>query len=174
MSRDVDAVVVGSGPNGLAAAIEIARSGRSVRVIESAATVGGGVRSDELTLPGFIHDTCSGIHPFGRTAAFFRSVDLAQHGLRWVEPAAPLGHPLDDGTAVMAERDVDATAAGLGSDGAAYRRLIGPLVADWNRLADDLLAPVSYPAVAAPGDPDGALRVVRHPVGHRGGTKVRG
>ena len=145
MSGDVDAVVVGSGPNGLAAAIEIARAGHSVTVIEAATTVGGGVRSDELTLPGFIHDTCSGVHPFGRTSAFFRSVDLAQHGLRWIEPGAPLGHPLDDGTAVMAERDVDATAAGLGSDGPAYRRLIGPLVADWHALADDLLAPFHVP-----------------------------
>jgi phytoene dehydrogenase-like protein len=156
MSRDVDAIVVGSGPNGLAAAIEIARTGRSVQVIEAAATVGGGVRSDELTLPGFIHDVCSGIHPFGRTSAFFRSVDLARHGLRWVEPDAPLGHPLDDGTAVMAEREVDATAAGLGADGPAYRRLIGPLVANWNRLADDLLAPFHVPL-----RPPRAIRMAR-------------
>ena len=145
MSRDVDAVVVGSGPNGLAAAIEMARAGRSVQVIEASATVGGGVRSDELTLPGFIHDVCSAIHPFGRTSAFFRSVDLARHGLRWVEPDAPLGHPLDDGSAVIAERDVAVTAAGLGADGHAYRRLIGPLVADWNRLSDDLLSPFHIP-----------------------------
>jgi phytoene dehydrogenase-like protein len=141
----VDAVVVGSGPNGLAAAITLARAGRSVTVLESAQTPGGGVRSAELTLPGFVHDVCSAIYPFGRTSPFFAEAGLESHGLRWIEPPAPFGHPLDDGTAVIAERDVAATAAALGVDGAAYRRLLDPIVRDWDELATDVLAPFHIP-----------------------------
>src|SRR5438874_10233396 len=99
--RAYDAVVIGSGPNGLAAAITIARAGRSVVVLEAQPTLGGGARSAELTLPGFIHDTCSAIHPMGLASPFFRSLPLAEHGLEWIHPLAPLAHPLDDGTAVM-------------------------------------------------------------------------
>jgi len=141
----VDAVVVGSGPNGLAAAIALARAGKSVSVLEAADTPGGGARSAELTLPGFVHDVCSAIYPFGRTSPAFAAFDLGRHGLRWITPPAPVGHPLDDGTAVIAERDVGATAAGLGEDGDAYRRLFEPLVRDWDRLAPDVLSPFHIP-----------------------------
>src|ERR687896_561465 len=119
-----DAVIVGSGPNGLAAAVTLAREGWSVLVREAEESVGGGARSAELTLPGFVHDVCSAIYPFGRTSPFFAGVAdaLAREGVRWVEPPAAVGHPLDDGTAVLLTRDVAATAAGLGPDDAAYRR----------------------------------------------------
>jgi phytoene dehydrogenase-like protein len=143
-SDTVDAVVVGGGPNGLAAAIALAREGRSVRLVEAASTVGGGVRSAELTLPGFIHDVCSAIHPFGRTSPFFASLDLRE-SVRWIEPPYSIGHPLDDGSAVLVERDVDATASRLGSDADAYRRLFGWLVRDWDSLMPDLLAPFHVP-----------------------------
>jgi phytoene dehydrogenase-like protein len=123
-----DAVVVGSGPNGLAAAITLARAGRSVLVVEAAETVGGGVRSAELTLPGFVHDVCSAIHPLARASPCIEALPLAEHGLELVDPPAPLAHPLDDGTAVMLERSVDETAAGLGPDGEAYAGLMTPLV----------------------------------------------
>src|SRR5215468_6203808 len=123
-----DAVVVGAGPNGLAAAIVLAQAGLSVRVLEAADTVGGGVRSAELTLPGFVHDVCSAIHPLGVGSAFFRSVPLAEHGLEWIHPPAPLTHPLDDGSAAILERSVELTAQGLGPDSPAYQRLMGPLV----------------------------------------------
>ncbi|HXG86569.1 MAG TPA: FAD-dependent oxidoreductase, partial [Pyrinomonadaceae bacterium] len=98
------ATVVGSGPNGLAAAIELARNGISVRVLEAQKTIGGGTRSGELTLPGFVHDICSAVHPLGVASPFFRELPLAAHGLEWIQPPAPLAHPLDDGTAVMLER----------------------------------------------------------------------
>ena len=137
-----DAIVVGSGPNGLAAAIGLARAGRSVLVLEGADTVGGGMRTEALTLPGFAHDTCSAIHPLGVASPFFRSVPLEEHGVEWIHPPAPLAHPLDDGTAVVLERSVDETAAGLdGRDGAAWRRLLGPLVASADELVEGLLAP---------------------------------
>jgi phytoene dehydrogenase-like protein len=130
-----DAVLVGSGPNGLAAAITLARAGRSVLVVEAAETIGGGVRSAELTLPGFVHDVCSAIHPLAKASTFFRELPLAEHGLELVEPPAPLVHPLDDGTAVMLERSVEETAAGLGPDADEYRKLMGPLVDRSDRLA---------------------------------------
>jgi phytoene dehydrogenase-like protein len=146
-SRDgaVDAVVIGGGPNGLAAAITLARAGHGVTLYEAAATVGGGARSAELTLPGFVHDVCSAIYPFGRTSPFFADLDLGRHGLRWIEPPASLGHPLDDGTAVIVERDVGATAAALGRDADAYRRLFEPLVRDYDQLLPDVLAPFHVP-----------------------------
>ncbi len=142
----VDAVVVGSGPNGLAAAITLARAGHSVSVLEAAASAGGGVRSAELTLPGFIHDTCSAIHPFGRLSPVLAEMHLERHGLRWIEPPYSIAHPLDDGTAVLVERDVDATAARLGAeDGRAYRRQFGWLAREFPRLQRDILAPFHVP-----------------------------
>jgi phytoene dehydrogenase-like protein len=139
-----DAVVVGSGPNGLAAAIALARAGRSVTVYEAEHEVGGGTRSAELTLPGFIHDLCSAFHPMGAASPFFRTLRLGEHGLRWIQPPAPLAHPLDDGTAVMLERSVDETARGLGSDGAAYSSLMTPLVESWSDLYDEILGPITH------------------------------
>ena len=142
---DADAVVVGSGPNGLAAAVTLARAGRSVLVFERADSVGGGARSAELTEPGFVHDVCSAIHPFVAAAPFFRETPLGEHGLELVHPDAPAAHPLDDGTAVVLERSVEETAAGLGSDGAAYRRLLAPLVRDHEWLVPFLLGPRPLP-----------------------------
>lgn len=137
-----DAVVIGAGPNGLAAAVTLARAGRSVRVLEASATVGGGTRTTGMTLPGFRHDVCSAVHPLGLSSPFFRDLPLDRYGLRWIEPPLPLAHPLDDGTAVVLERSVAATAAGLGRDAAAYRRLMGPLVQRWSAVTEDLLGPL--------------------------------
>jgi phytoene dehydrogenase-like protein len=123
-----DAVVVGSGPNGLAAAITLAQAGRSVLVLEAADTIGGGVRSAELTLPGFVHDVCSAIHALARASPCFGELPLAEHGLELVDSPAAMAHPLDDGTAVMLERSVEETAAGLGPDSEAYRTLMGLFV----------------------------------------------
>jgi phytoene dehydrogenase-like protein len=145
-------VVVGSGPNGLAAAITLARAGRSVLVLEAAETVGGGVRSAELTLPRFLHDVCSAVHPLAAGSPCFRELPLAQHGLDLLHPPAPLAHPLDDGTAVMLERSVEETAAGLGPDAEAYRELMAPLVDRGDLLEPFLLgrSPISrHPFAAA-------------------------
>src|SRR5579859_140850 len=140
-----DAVVVGAGPNGLSAAIVLAQAGRSVLVVEAAATIGGGSRSAELTRPGFIHDVCSAIHPLSLTSPFLRRLPLAQYGLEWVMPPAALAHPLDDGSAVMVERSVADTSQTLGRDGRAYRALFQPLVDHWLELAEDLLGPFPLP-----------------------------
>jgi phytoene dehydrogenase-like protein len=143
---DYDAIVVGSGPNGLAAAITLARSGQKVLVLESRDTVGGGCRSATLTLPGFIHDVCSAVHPLGVASPFFRDLPLASHGLSWIESPAALAHPLDDGTAVILERSMEATCRTLGPDAEAYRRLISPAVRHWDELSADILGPARWPA----------------------------
>ncbi len=148
---EVDAVVVGAGPNGLAAAVTLARAGLSVVVLEAADVAGGGTRSEELTLPGFLHDVCSTIHPLGVASPFFAGLPLGDHGLAWSHPEAPAAHPLPDGSAAMLERSLDATADGLGgSDARTWRRLIGPLVEHWDALDATLLAPM--------------LRMPRHPL----------
>ena len=143
--HEFDAVVVGSGPNGLAAAITIARAGYSVQLIEAAERVGGGMRSSELTIPGFIHDICSAIHPLGIASPFFRSLNLAQYGLNWVNPPTPLAHPMDDGTVTLLERTVEDTALNLGNDGKRYRQIMKPLTEKWEPLINDLLRPLHMP-----------------------------
>ena len=140
-----DAIVVGSGPNGLAAAIALAQAGRSVLVLEAAEGIGGGLRSAELTLPGFRHDVCSAIHPLALASPFLRRLPLREHGLEFAHPEIPVAHPLDDGTAVALHRSVDETAESLGADGDAYRALLQPLVDDWDVLLEDLLGPLRIP-----------------------------
>jgi phytoene dehydrogenase-like protein len=140
-----DAIVVGSGPNGLSAAIALAQAGRSVLVLETAATIGGGTRTAELTLPGFRHDVCSAIHPLALASPFLRSLPLEQHGLEFAHPEIPVAHPLDDGTAAAIHRSLDETADGLGVDADAYRALMQPLTAEWEELLEDLLGPLRPP-----------------------------
>lgn len=140
--KSYDAIVVGSGPNGLAAAIALAQKKLSVLLIEGKSTIGGGIRSQELTLPGFIHDVCSAIHPLGVGSPFFRSLPLDQHGLKWVYPSAPLAHPFTDGTAVLLEKSLEALQ--LGSDGPAYRNLMQPFVSQWSNLIEEILAPFHF------------------------------
>ncbi|HEY6749879.1 MAG TPA: NAD(P)/FAD-dependent oxidoreductase [Rubrobacteraceae bacterium] len=158
-----DAVVVGSGPNGLAAAVELARNGRSVIVLEAEATVGGGARSAELTLPGFVHDVGSAIHPLGYASPFFSTLPLEEHGLEWVHPPAPLAHPFDDGTATVLERSVEETGRTLGSDAEAYQRLMQPIARDFDRIVGSLLGPPRLPRhpVALAGFGLRALRSAR-------------
>jgi phytoene dehydrogenase-like protein len=141
----VDAVVVGSGPNGLAAAIELARAGRSVEVYEAGSEIGGGTRTAELTLPGFKHDVCSAIHPLVIASPFFKSLPLAEHGLSVAHPEIPYAHPLDDGTAAVVHRSIDETAGALGSDGTAYRKLMTPLVENMDELVAQFLGPLRPP-----------------------------
>jgi phytoene dehydrogenase-like protein len=138
-----DAVIVGAGPNGLAAAIELARNGRSVLVLEARDTVGGGCRSAELTLPGVTHDVCSAVHPLGRASPFFRGLPLAEHGLEWIEPPVQVAHPFEDGSAALVRRSIEETEASLGPDGRAYARLIRPFVDDWELIVRDLLGPLN-------------------------------
>src|SRR5438132_3130769 len=136
-----DAVVVGSGPNGLAAAIVLAGAGKTVRILEAESGIGGGARSEALTLPGFIHDVCSSVLPLAHASPFFRTLPLAQYGLSYDHPPIPLAHPLDDGSAGVLERSFDATASGLGRDGAPYRRLMGPIVRNIDLLVAQFLGP---------------------------------
>src|SRR5216110_1828350 len=144
MSDAFDAIVVGSGPNGLAAAITLARAGCSFLVYEANATIGGGARSAELTLPGFLHDVCSAVHPLAAGSPFFKTLPLEQFGLEWIQPDIPLAHPLDDGTAACLYRDVDLTADQLPGDSRAYRRLMKPLARNWEKLANEFLQPMLH------------------------------
>jgi phytoene dehydrogenase-like protein len=145
MSKQYDAIIVGAGPNGLAAAIEFARRGKSVCVYEANETIGGSARSAALTLPGFIHDTCSAVHPLAVGSPFFKSLSLAEHGLEFINPPAELAHPFDDGTAILLHRSVEKTSEQLGADARSYRRLLEPLVRDWEILAPELLGPIHFP-----------------------------
>jgi phytoene dehydrogenase-like protein len=136
---DIDAIVVGSGPNGLTAAVTLAQAGLSVRVYESATTVGGGARTAELTLPGFRHDPCSAVHPLGAGSPVLGRLGLERFGLSWIHPELPLAHPFPDGSAAVLDRSVTETARSLGGDGRAYRRLVGPFLGRWDDLAADVL-----------------------------------
>ena len=140
-----DTVVVGSGPNGLAAAITIAQQDGKVLVVEGKETIGGGMRSAELTLPGFVHDVCSAIHPMTLASPIFSKLPLRGYGLEWIEPPAELAHPLDDGDAVIVRRSVEDTAATLGEDEGAYRRLFGWLSGRYGDLFEDFLGPLPIP-----------------------------
>lgn len=144
------AVVVGSGPNGLAAAVALAREGVEVTVLEAAETIGGGTRTSELTVPGLLHDDCSAVHPMAVGSPFLRSLDLDRHGLEWCWPEVDLAHPLDDGSAGVLMRSIDATAEGLGADGRRWRRLFGPASAAFEDLNEDIVQPL--------------LRMPRHPL----------
>jgi phytoene dehydrogenase-like protein len=140
-----DAIVIGAGPNGLSAAIVLAREGLSVLVREAAPVIGGGTRTEELLLPGHLHDVCSAVHPMGAASPFFRELPLAQHGLEWLHSPTLLAHPLDDGTAVTLERSLDAAADALGADGAAYHDLVAPFVQRWDDLLHDVMKPIRIP-----------------------------
>ena len=139
---DYDAVIVGAGPNGLAAAIVVAQAGCSVLVLEAADTPGGGARTLELTLPGFRHDVCSALHPLAVGSPFLGRLPLQEHGLEWIHPRYPVAHPLDDGSAAVLQRDVDATADALAEDASAYRGLMSPLVRDWSKIANGTMGPL--------------------------------
>ena len=151
------AVVIGSGPNGLAGAIALAHAGIDVVVHEAEEQLGGGLRSAELTLPGFVHDVCSSIHPLGVNSPFFREVEL---DVEWIHPDAPAAHPFDDGSALLLERDLEATAASLDRDESAYRRLVGPLLEGWPEIERVLIGP--YPISSA------AVMALRRRLGSRG------
>src|SRR5215472_12340814 len=142
MPHNLKACVVGAGPNGLAAAIVLAQAGLEVEVFEAQAIPGGAVRTMELTLPGFLHDFGSAVYPLGAGSPFFSSLPLHQHGLEWVHSPAPLAHPLDGGTAVVLERDLDDAAAALGRDGRLWRSLLRPFVEHWREFAPEVLRPV--------------------------------
>jgi phytoene dehydrogenase-like protein len=138
----VDAVVIGSGPNGLAAAVTLARAGRSVTVVEAADTIGGCCRSAALTRPGFVHDVGAAVLALGAASPVLGALPLERHGLAWIEPEIPLAHPLDGGRAAVLHRSLERTVAGLGADGAAWRRLFAPLAGDWDRILPGVLGPL--------------------------------
>lgn len=143
--RDYDAVVVGSGPNGLAAAILMQQNGLSVLLIEGKNEIGGGLRSAELTLPGFTHDICSAIHPLALASPFFKTLPLDQYGLEYIQPPIAAAHPLDGGTAALLLRSLDDTARLLGADEQAYGRLMRTVTNQWPLIAPDVLGPLHFP-----------------------------
>ncbi len=140
-----DAIIIGSGPNGLSAAIRLAQAGLSVLVLEGKETIGGGTRSGELTLPGFTHDICSAIHPLGLASPFLRGLPLERFGLKWVYSAAPFAHALHPGESVVIEKDLSAAASALGADGKRWQKLFAPFVENWQALMDDFLGPLPMP-----------------------------
>ncbi|MGO9828928.1 MAG: phytoene desaturase family protein [Myxococcaceae bacterium] len=140
-----DVVIVGSGPNGLTAGVALARAGASVLVLEARATLGGGMRTAALTLPGFAHDVCSAVHPMGILSPYLRQLPLEEHGLHWIRPAASVAHPLDDGPAVLLHRSLEATSAALGGDAESYRKLVAPFLSRAHELLEDVLAPLGLP-----------------------------
>ncbi|SHF07940.1 phytoene desaturase family protein [Flavisolibacter ginsengisoli] len=144
--KDFDAIVVGSGPNGLAAAIAMQQQHLSVLLIEGKETIGGGLRTQELTLPGFIHDVCSAIHPLALASPFFKSLPLHDHGLEYIFPPIPAAHPFEDGTEAVLLPGLDKTAKLLGQDQDAYKQLLALLVGSWPKIANDILAPLHLPA----------------------------
>lgn len=151
MPSMLDAVIVGAGPNGLTAAVELARRGFSVAVFEAKDTVGGGARTEELTLPGFRHDPCSAAHPLGINSPVFRTMPLDRYGLEWLQPELPMAHPFTDGSAAVLSRSVAETAASFGPrDAGAYRRLVDPFLSKWDGLLRDFMA---LPSTALPRDP---------------------
>ncbi|MCE9597152.1 MAG: NAD(P)/FAD-dependent oxidoreductase [Spirochaetia bacterium] len=143
--REYDVVIIGSGPNGLAAAIALAEAGRSVLVLEGATEIGGGTRTTELTLPGFLHDVCSGAHPMGILSPYLKTLPLEKHGLKWILPEASVAHPLDDGPAVLLTHSVQETAGRLGADAKRYAHLIEPFMKNPEGLLADSLAPLGVP-----------------------------
>jgi phytoene dehydrogenase-like protein len=143
--RDYDAIIVGSGPNGLAAAILLQQNGLSVLLLEGKSEIGGGLRTAELTLPGYLHDICSAIHPLAVASPFFETLPLAQHGLEYVYPEIAAAHPFDDGTAAILTKSVEETAQLLGADEHAYLKLLKPVVENWPLIAADVLAPLHFP-----------------------------
>lgn len=142
---EYDGVIVGSGPNGLAAAIVLARAGLSVLVLEAQEQIGGGTRSDALTLPGFTHDVCSAVHPMAAASPFLRTLPLHDHGLEWIYPQYPLAHPSDDGSVAVLKHSIEETCQSLGADENSYKGLVGPLVAKWAFLEQYVLGPISIP-----------------------------
>jgi len=145
VSTSPDAVIVGAGPNGLAAAIVLASAGRRVIVYEAEASVGGGCRSAELTLPGFVHDICSAVHPMAVASPFLRTLPLASYGLEWIEPPTMVAHPLDGQAAATVERSVERTATSLGGDADNYRRVIGSIASAWPKIEESVFAPLGWP-----------------------------
>jgi phytoene dehydrogenase-like protein len=140
-----DAVIIGSGPNGLAAAITLSRENLKVLVLESGNTIGGGLRSAELTLPGYTHDVCSAVHPLAYSSPFFKSLPLRDHGLEWIIPEVCIAHPLDDGSSVLLFKSLEETTSNLGQDGNKYKNLFSPLIDKWNELLNDILSPLKIP-----------------------------
>ncbi|HEY0055221.1 MAG TPA: NAD(P)/FAD-dependent oxidoreductase [Pedobacter sp.] len=143
---EFDAIVIGSGPNGLSAAITLQREGLSVLLIEGKDVIGGGLRSAELTLPGFTHDVCSAIHPMAAASPFFKTLPLQTYGLSWIYPEVAAAHPFDDGTAAILKKSVAETAAFLGRDEQAYLDLMGPVVKSWPLIVNDVLGPLTIPS----------------------------